>query len=163
MSKCTAVGLLLTLWVVCLVGPAAAGEPWRLCDRTPPLMNVTAVKIVPFPIVHGAPATFTLYATHDATIDSGRATSSVRIFGIRVFSRAGNLGETVPLPLHPGVSTLAFPANMPHFMPPARMVLRLDAAGGDGAHLFCVDIDLKSRPPRPPRPGSPLLTPASSH
>ncbi len=131
--------------MLCLLAAALTpgwAASWETCHDVTGAFNVTSLSVTPDPIETGAPATFSLDATHDVDVEDGSLEARVNYFGVRVFQKSGPLCGPVECPMKPGNRTLQFTEDMPLFLPPGRITLTLHARRLDELDLFCVKIDL---------------------
>lgn len=138
--------LLALLAVLC---PRASAASWRQCAGPSAAIDVSDVIVVPDPIQAGAKVTFTLSGEQapGIEVDSGTLRASVKYMGFKVFTKSGdlcaNLAAPTRCPLLPGNASIELIETMPGYLPPGKMVLRLEGVQ-ERQQIFCVEVELAS-------------------
>lgn len=140
-----ALPLLALLAALC--GPSAAAS-WRTCAGPSAAIEVAAVSVSPDPIPAGARVVFALSGLQHPGVEvrSGTLRASVKYMGFRVFSKSGDLCPALAAPgcpLLPGNVTVELVETMPGYLPPGKMVMRLEGTR-ERLQVFCVEVELAS-------------------
>lgn len=116
----------------------------QYCDRQGNYdVKVKGVKISPNPVVRGRPATFSISASAEKAISSGKLVIEVSYFGIHIHSETHDLCEETSCPISTGDFLLSHSQSLPGFTPPGSYTLKMKMLDGNGLQVTCISFDFK--------------------
>ncbi|GKV35021.1 hypothetical protein SLEP1_g43341 [Rubroshorea leprosula] len=115
----------------------------RYCDRKFYPVKVHGVDISPDPVVSGNPATFTISASADQAISSGKLVIDVSYFGVHVHKETHDLCEEASCPIAVGDFVLSHTQTLPGFTPPGLYTLKMTLEDERNQQLTCISFSFK--------------------
>ncbi|RDX76864.1 putative phosphatidylglycerol/phosphatidylinositol transfer protein, partial [Mucuna pruriens] len=101
-------------------------------------VKVKEVKISPYPIARGKPATFSISATTGQAISGGKLVIDVSYFGWQIHTETHDLCGETSCPVSIGDFVVAHSQVLPGFTPPGSYYLKMKMFDENKQELTCI-------------------------
>ncbi|XP_013646533.2 putative phosphatidylglycerol/phosphatidylinositol transfer protein DDB_G0282179 [Brassica napus] len=106
-------------------------------------VKVQGVNILPYPIVRGEPATFSISSNTDNVISSGKLVIEVSYFGWHIHSETHDLCDETKCPVAVGDFLVAHSQVLPGYTPHGSYSLKMKMVDGHKKELTCIKFSFE--------------------
>ncbi|KAK7257576.1 hypothetical protein RIF29_31637 [Crotalaria pallida] len=137
--------LLLSFFILFLSSSLShAKVTFKYCDKKEDYaVKVSAIEILPNPVVSGIPATFKISASSGKRISGGEVVIGVSYVGIPVHTERIDICEEVSCPIANGNFLLSHTQILPSITPPGPYALKLTLTDDADELLTCIKFNFK--------------------
>ncbi|KAK7392713.1 hypothetical protein VNO78_21159 [Psophocarpus tetragonolobus] len=129
---------------LCLLFAFTNAIDFRYCDKKGDSdIEVKGVEISPYPVVRGAPATFSIAATTGKALSGGKLVIDVSFFGWHIYSETHDLCEETTCPVSVGDFVIAHSQVLPGFTPPGSYSLMMKMFDENKHELACISFNFR--------------------
>nr|GLL24660.1 putative phosphatidylglycerol/ phosphatidylinositol transfer protein DDB_G0278295 isoform X2 [Ipomoea trifida] len=129
---------------LCAIFPLslATSNDFQYCNKKKNYdVNVTGVDITPYPIQRSVDTTFTISASTDKSISSGKLRVEVKYFFFSVYSEDHDLCSETSCPIPAGDFAIAHTQALPGITPPGSYTLTMKVKDDKNNELSCINFD----------------------
>uniref|UniRef100_A0A5B7BK88 MD-2-related lipid-recognition domain-containing protein n=1 Tax=Davidia involucrata TaxID=16924 RepID=A0A5B7BK88_DAVIN len=127
---------------LCLLVPLIQATKVDYCDKKAGYdVEVSGVKISPYPVARGQPATFSISASTGKAISGGKLVIDVSFFGAHIHSETHDLCKETSCPVSTGDFVISHSQVLPGFTPPGKYTLKMRMEDASKHQLTCIGFD----------------------